>query len=156
MKDIPNGFTGFKNMEPDFRYYKSGDTPGAEVPFDPEKLQAIASRDRRWSWVEVDLGAIRHNVMEVKRRLKPGTKLMAVVKADAYGHGAVECAKAALTSGAETLGVATVDEGIELRQAGITAPILIFGEPPLQAIPLLLQYRITPSVYTPDFAIAYA
>ena len=156
MKDIPNGFTGFKNMEPDFRYYKSGDTPGAEVPFDPEKLQAIASRDRRWSWVEVDLGAIRHNVMEVKRRLKPGTKLMAVVKADAYGHGAVDCAKAALTSGAETLGVATVDEGIELRQAGITAPILIFGEPPLQAIPLLLQYRITPSVYTPDFAIAYA
>lgn len=142
-------------MEPDFRYAKNAPSSEPE-PFNDEKLANIAKRDRRWSWVEISLAAIRHNVIEVKRKLKPGTKLMAVVKADAYGHGAVQCAKAALSSGADTLGVATIDEGIELREAGITAPILMFGEPPLQAIPLLLKHRITPSVYTPDFAIAYA
>lgn len=156
VNDLPNGFTGFRNMEPDFRYYKGSSTQGEQIPFDQEKIEDIAHRDRRWSWVEIDLSAIRHNTMEVKRRLKPGTKLMAVVKADAYGHGAVQCSKASLACGAEALGVATIDEGIELREAGIKAPILMFGEPPMQAIPLLLHHHITPAVYTPDFAIAYA
>ena len=81
---------------------------------------------------------------------------MAVVKADAYGHGAVRCAKTALNSGAEYLGVATVQEAIELREGLVNAPILVLSEPPIEAIPLLLAYKVMPSVYTPEFAIQYA
>ena len=81
---------------------------------------------------------------------------MAVVKADAYGHGAVRCAKTALNSGAEYLGVATVNEAIELREALVNAPILVLSQPPDEAIPLLLAYKVMPSVYTPEFAIRYA
>ena len=68
----------------------------------------------------------------------------------------MQCAKASLNAGAEWLGVATVDEGVELRKAGIAQPILILAEPPISAIPLLLRYRVTPAVYTAEFAIAYA
>ena len=124
--------------------------------FDPEKLSQIAGKDRRWAWVEIDLSAIRHNTLAAKHRLERGTRLMAVVKCDAYGHGAVQCARTALNSGAEYLGVATVDEGIALREALINAPILILSEPPISAIPLLLAYKIMPSVYTAEFAIRYA
>ena len=81
---------------------------------------------------------------------------MAVVKADAYGHGAVQVAKTALNSGAEYLGVATVDEAIALREAYVNAPVLVLGEPPASAIPLLLAYKIMPSIYTAEFAILYA
>ncbi len=137
------------------RFAESG-TPAGEPPrFDPERLAHIPEVDRRWSWVEIDLNAIRHNASAVKRRLNPGTRLMAVVKADGYGHGAVQCAKTALNSGAEYLGVATVDEAIALREAYVNAPILVLGEPPASAIPLLLAYKIMPSIYTPEFAIRY-
>lgn len=131
------------------------DAAGA-LHFDPEKLRTIPDADRRWSWVEVDLSAIRHNVMEYRRRLARSTRLMAIVKADAYGHGAVQVARTALNSGAEWLGVATVNEAIKLREALVNAPILILSEPPATAAPLLLAYKITPAVYTPEFAIAYA
>ena len=135
------------------RFAESG-TPAGEPPrFDPERLAHIPEVDRRWSWVEIDLNAIRHNASAVKRRLNPGTRLMAVVKADGYGHGAVQCAKTALNSGAEYLGVATVDEAIALREAYVNAPILVLGEPPASASPLLLAYKIMPSIYTPEFAI---
>lgn len=83
------------------------------LTFDPEKLARIPEADRRWAWVEVDLSAIRHNTQAVRNRLAHGVRLMAVVKADAYGHGAVPVAKMALNSGADYLGVATVDEAIE-------------------------------------------
>ncbi len=79
------------------------------------------------AWVEIDRGAIAHNVRQIRRLLKPSTDLMAVVKADAYGHGAVTVAQAAVEAGATWLGVATVTEGIELRRAGMTAPILLMG-----------------------------
>jgi len=79
------------------------------------------------AWVEVDLDAIAHNVRQLLALLQPGADLMAVVKADAYGHGAVTVAHTALSAGATWLGVATVMEGIELRQAGISAPILLMG-----------------------------
>lgn len=78
-------------------------------------------------WVEIDLAAIRHNVTLVKQLLTPGVKLCAVVKADAYGHGAVPVAKAALEVGADFLAVALYQEALELRQAGIKAPLLILG-----------------------------
>jgi alanine racemase len=75
----------------------------------------------------VDLGAIRHNVRTLKRRAS-GTQLMAVVKANAYGHGAVRTARAALEAGADSLAVVTAEEGAELRHAGIDAPILVFTD----------------------------
>lgn len=136
---------------------KKASEDGEEVArtFDPELLKNIPPESRRWSWVEVDLGAIRHNVHEVKRRQPAGTHLMAVVKADGYGHGAAQCAKAALTSGADYLGVATVQEAIDLRENYVNAPILILSQPPQSAIPLLLAYKIMPSVYDPQFAITY-
>ena len=79
------------------------------------------------AWAEVDLGAIRHNVRTLKRRA-PRSRLMAVVKADAYGHGAVPVARTALEAGADSLAVVTVEEGTELRRAGVDAPILVFTD----------------------------
>ena len=79
------------------------------------------------TWAEVDLGAIRHNVHTLKRRAGDA-RLMAVVKANAYGHGAVPTARAALEAGADSLAVVTVEEGAELRSAGIDAPILVFTD----------------------------
>ncbi|MGF1676796.1 MAG: alanine racemase [Rivularia sp. (in: cyanobacteria)] len=79
------------------------------------------------AWVEVDLAALSNNILELRKLLSPRTQFMAVVKADAYGHGAISVAQTALKSGASWLGVATVPEGIELREAGIKAPILILG-----------------------------
>ena len=123
--------------------------------FNPEELDKIPETSRRWSWVEVDLSAIRHNAMAVKKLIGPGKRLMAVVKANAYGHGSVRVAKTALNSGADYLGVATIDEGIELRRGLVNAPILLLSQPPIEAVELLVAYKIMPSVYTAEFAIAY-
>lgn len=120
-----------------------------------ESLDEVPGPERRWSWVEIDLSAIRHNVQIAKRRLSPGCRLMAVVKANAYGHGAVQVARTALSAGAAQLAVATVNEGIQLRRAGIEAPILVLSEPPAASAPLLLHHDLMPSVYTSEFAIAY-
>ena len=92
-----------------------GENAEGRVEFDPEKLATIPEKDRRWAWLEIDLNAIRHNASAVKKMIGSGRHMMAVVKADAYGHGAVRVAKTALNSGADDLGVATVDEGIKLR-----------------------------------------
>ena len=82
------------------------------MEFDPEKLATIPERDDRfWAWLEIDLNAIRHNASAVKKMIGSGRHMMAVVKADAYGHGAVRVAKTALNSGADYLGVATVRRG---------------------------------------------
>ena len=109
----------------------------------------------RWAWVEIDLAALRRNTHAFKALLPRGVRLMAVVKADAYGHGAVPCAKTMLASGADQLAVSTVDEGVELRESGITAPILILSEPPMESIDVLVEYDIMPSVFTGDFALAF-
>jgi len=82
---------------------------------------------RQRAWVEIDQNALIHNVRQFKDYLKPGTELMAVVKADAYGHGAIGVAQLLLQWGADRLAIATLGEGIALREAGITAPILILG-----------------------------
>lgn len=79
------------------------------------------------AWAEVDLAAIAHNARTLKAMLRPPAQLMAVVKANGYGHGAVATARTALQHGAERLGVARVTEGSELRAAGIAAPILVLG-----------------------------
>jgi alanine racemase len=88
-------------------------------------------RDRARAWVTVDLDAITHNVQALRALLPPQTAFMAVVKADAYGHGAVPVARAALDAGAAWLGVATAEEALELRAAGLTAPVLILGPVPV-------------------------
>lgn len=155
MDDMLNGFTGFNRNNDALRFAPGKSSGEGLIPFDEEKLSDIEASERRWAWVEIDRSAIRHNVHEAKRRLRPGVKLMAVVKADAYGHGAYEVSRTALNSGADELAVATVDEGIELRQAGIKAPILLLSQPPVSAIPLLLHYRIMPSIYDAQFALAY-
>jgi alanine racemase len=82
---------------------------------------------KRNVWAEVDLSAIKHNVGETKKILQPDTRLCAVVKANAYGHGAVPVAKAAIEAGADFLAVALTQEALELRLAGIKVPILILG-----------------------------
>ncbi len=104
----------------------------------------------RPTWVEVDLDAVRHNV----RALKPEeVELMAVVKADAYGHGAVAVAGAALEAGATWIGVALVEEGLRLREAGIEAPILVLSEFPPGSELLAIAAELTPSLYS-DAALA--
>ena len=77
--------------------------------------------------MEISRGALRDNARLLKQRLGGKARLMAVVKADAYGHGAVETARAALAGGADQLAVALVEEGVQLRQAGVRAPILVLG-----------------------------
>lgn len=108
----------------------------------------------RWAWAEIDLSAIKQNVGTLKALTKPGTLFMAVVKADGYGHGALHVARAALSAGADRLGVATVDEAIELREAGITSPILILSEPPETAVREILDHGLVPTVTTREFAVA--
>ena len=93
------------------------------------------------TWAEVDLGAIRHNVRTLKRRAADA-RLMAVVKADAYGHGAVPVSRAALEAGAGSLAVVTVEEGAELRRADIDAPILVFTDLLPDELALAGEYRL--------------
>ena len=101
----------------------------------------------RPTWVEIDLDAIRHNVAVLADLVAPAA-LMAVVKADAYGHGAAPVARAALDAGAHALGVALVEEGVQLRDAGIDAPILVLSEPAPDAALEVVARELTPVVYT--------
>jgi alanine racemase len=98
-------------------------------------------------WAEIDLAAVRANV-ETLRDLCAPSALLAVVKADGYGHGAVPVARAALDAGAQALGVALVEEGIELREAGLDAPILVLSEPAPEAAGSVVAFALTPVVYT--------
>jgi alanine racemase len=96
---------------------------------------------------EVDLGAIAHN-MGVLRAASGHGSVCAVVKAGGYGHGAVEVARAALGAGAAMLGVATIEEGVELRDAGIDERILLLSEPPHGALDAAVAYSLRPTLYT--------
>jgi len=97
--------------------------------------------------VEVDLAAVRHNVRLLK---PPRAELLAVVKADGYGHGDAEVARAALEAGASRIGVALVEEGLRLRDRGIGAPILVLSELPRGSEKEALAAGLTPSVYTEE------
>ena len=109
----------------------------------------------RWAWIEIDQGALRRNTRAFKNLLGYGKRLCCVVKADAYGHGAVQCAKIMHATGADMFAVATVSEGVQLREGGIKSPILVLNEPPIDACDTLLEYQIMPSVYSSEFALAY-
>ncbi len=103
------------------------------------------------TWAEIDLDAISHNVQAFKRHVGENVEIMAVVKANAYGHGAVPVAQAALQAGATRLAVHRMIEGIELRQAGIQAPILIMGYTPSSGTAQIVQWQLTPSLITLEF-----
>jgi alanine racemase len=118
----------------------------------------VRSNDLDWeqrrAWVEINLSALSHNVRQIRGLLAPNTQIMAVVKADAYGHGSIDIAHIMIAEGVEWLAVATVTEGIELRTAGIVAPILILGgvnsEVQVQAI---VKWGLQPTICTIDQAI---
>jgi alanine racemase len=92
---------------------------------------------------EISLPALRHNLLEVARRVSHST-ILAVVKANAYGHGMVAVSRALLAAGVSRLGVASVEEGVELREAGITAPILVMAGTVPEELQALFDYRLTP------------
>ena len=104
----------------------------------------------RAAWIDIDLDAVRHNVGYL-RTLVGDTKVMAVVKANGYGHGAVQIAEAALEAGAHGLCVALVQEGIELRRAGIESPILVLSEQPLDQVGDIVAHGLIATAYSVAF-----
>jgi alanine racemase len=116
------------------------DEPTAKPDFCTDRYRPV--------WAEIDLDAIGANVRTLAELANPAA-LMAVVKADGYGHGAVPVAHAALDAGATWLGVALVEEGAELRAAGIDAPVMVLSEPPPAAAPAVVGLGLTPVAYTP-------
>lgn len=109
--------------------------------------------DKR-TWAEVDLDAIAHNMREIRKITNPSSQIMAVVKADAYGHGFLEVTRTLLENGADRLAVAVLQEGKQLRSRGVTVPILILGASGNDSIEDLINFDITPSVFTYEFAKA--
>ena len=99
----------------------------------------------------IHLDYLKDNIQAIRSFTKPGTKMCIAVKADAYGHGAIECAKAAVDAGAEFLAVATVDEGVELREAGISVPILMLSLCSPTEIPTAVAYYLTPLVFDKEY-----
>ena len=104
------------------------------------------------TWTEIDLSNLEHNYRALRAMLPQGCRFLGVVKADAYGHGAVPVSKRLEQLGAEYLAVACLDEAMELRQAGITTPILILGYTPVERADTLLEGGITQTVYDLDMA----
>ena len=112
----------------------------------------LKSEQKYRSWVEVDLDNFISNLREIKRLIGPQVDFMQVVKADAYGHGAIEISNAALKNGARMLGVANADEGVQLRISGIDSPIIILGPSTAAEIDEIIKYNLTPSVSNIFFA----
>lgn len=102
---------------------------------------------RRPVWAEIDLGAVRRNAQILTDLVAPA-RLCAVVKAFGYGHGPVRVAEAAVAGGATWLAVATVEEGVQLRQAGITEPVLLLSEAPPSTMGDVVSWQLTPTLYT--------
>lgn len=99
------------------------------------------------NWVEIDAGALRNNIAEFKRRLARGPRLGAVVKSNAYGHGMIEIARVAADASVDWLCVNNVDEGVALRDAGLTLPILVMGYVPIDALGDVVARALQPVVY---------
>ena len=117
----------------------------------------ISRMQRERAWVEVNVAAIDHNIRAIRKLLRPETDLMSVVKADAYGHGAVTVAKAVLKAGATWLGVATIPEGIELREAEIESPILVLGATNLsEQVKTMARWNLSPTLCTLKQALLFS
>lgn len=108
----------------------------------------------RDAWVEVNLEYLAQNVKAIKKLVKKGVKLLAVVKADAYGHGAVMVAQTMLASGVDMLGVASIDEGLNLRDANISCDILVLGAVPVWAFESAVENEITLSIFSQEHILA--
>lgn len=121
--------------------------PGAPAPAAMGTLRPV--------WAEVDLAAVRHNVALLVETVAPAA-VCAVVKADAYGHGAEPVARACLEAGATSLAVAIVDEGAALRRAGVEAPVLLLSEPGPDAVDAAVAAGLTPTLYSPAAVAACA
>ncbi|MGN7946158.1 alanine racemase [Bacillus sp. 22446] len=105
----------------------------------------------RDTWAEIDLTAIKHNVSHMKDHIGQNVQLMAVVKANAYGHGDIEVARAALEAGADLLAVAFLDEAISLRNKGVKAPILVLGAVPSEYVKVAVRYNVIMTAYSIDW-----
>lgn len=111
----------------------------------------------RPSWVEINLNAVKYNLAQIKKRPGKKPKILAIVKADAYGHGAVAVSKVCVKNGVDLLGVALIEEGIQLREAGIKVPVLILGSIfPFSNYKTAIKYGLTPTVYSFEGARALA
>lgn len=122
-----------------------------------DTMPSLRAMQRERAWVEIDVAALTYNVRQLKRFLSPQTELMAVVKADAYGHGSVAIARAALQAGANSLGVATIPEGVELREAGIHAPILLLGATNTpEQVRAIAHWHLQPTLCAPKQALIFS
>ncbi len=108
----------------------------------------------RPAWAEVDIDALAHNIREVRRLTRRDSMILAAVKADAYGHGAVQSSRVFLENGADRLGVATLTEALELRRAGIEAPILNLGYTPVEQFEQLIEGNVQTTIYNLAHAVA--
>ena len=129
--------------------------PDLLVRQDAAWQQIVTISPDRPTWLEVDLGAIAHNVRRLKQ-IAGEAQLMISLKADAYGHGAIQVAQTALLNGATWLGVACFGEGVSLRQAGIQAPILVLGYTPAWQARDVLRHDLTATVFDLDVARAFS
>ena len=111
-------------------------------------------RTEKRTWAEIDLGALEHNYRTLRAMLPAGCRFLGVVKANAYGHGAIPVARRLEKLGADYLAVASLDEGAELRVAGITAPILVLGHTPVEFAADLVRLRLTQTVFDLETARA--
>lgn len=110
----------------------------------------------RPTWAEIYLGAIAHNIGEVRRKVGKKVRILGVVKADGYGHGAIFISRAILQAGADCLGVASLDEARELRGAGLKSPILIFGSSLPEETEEIVRHNLTATVCTEEFTSSLA
>lgn len=108
----------------------------------------------RPTWAQVNLGNIAYNFRRIKELLKPGVKVMVTVKADAYGHGLVEVSRKLISCGVDYLGVASIDEGIKLRDSGISVPVLVLGALLEDDAGALLKYNLTAAICNKGLASA--
>ena len=101
-------------------------------------------------WIEVDLDKLAHNYQLVRNYVKPEVKILAVVKADAYGHGLVACGKTFADQGADYLGVTEIGEGVALRVAGVDIPVLVFSPFLMDQLPIAVEHNLVITISNLD------
>ena len=108
------------------------------------------------TWAEIDLDALAHNYGRLRQHIGPKVRFLGVVKADAYGHGAVQVARTLQELGADYLAVSSIDEAMELRANGVTMPVLILGHTPKEQVEKLIENHITQAVTCKAKALEYS
>ena len=108
------------------------------------------------AWAEINLSYLAHNLSTIRKNITGEVNVMGIVKADGYGHGAVPVANTLLSEGVRSLGVATCEEGVQLRENGITVPILVMGFTPEPLLPYVLENNLTQTIFTADGARSLA